>query len=189
MSAVTASPSPSWCDAVLEFWFRELDPKAWFKKSDETDRLVRARGLAIYEQLARDQPPETRTDPRAALAAVIALDQFPRNIFRGTPQAFATDPQALAVAKAAVSANLDHAMSKDERLFLYLPFEHSEDLADQHRSVELLAALGDPELLRYAEAHRVIIERFGRFPHRNAILGRVSTPEEEEFLRGPGSSF
>lgn len=183
------APSTPWYEVVLALWFGELESEAWFTKSDTTDVLVRERCLVVHEELARRLPPETQSDPRAALAAVIALDQFPRNMFRGTPRAFATDPVALALAKDTVASGLDRGMVKNERLFLYLPFEHSESLADQRRSVELFAALDDAELLRYAEAHKVIIERFGRFPHRNAILGRRSTPKEEEFLKQPGSSF
>jgi uncharacterized protein (DUF924 family) len=186
---VPATKPMRWEDVVLDLWFRELGPKAWFTKSDANDALIRERGLAIHERLAGGLPPETRTDPRAALAAVIALDQFPRNMFRGTPRAFATDPLALELAKPAVASGLDKGMSKDERTFLYLPFEHSEDAADQRQCVALFAQLEDPELTRYAEAHKVIIDRFGRFPHRNAILGRTSTPEELEFLTQPGSSF
>jgi uncharacterized protein (DUF924 family) len=185
---VTRHPA-GWVETVLDLWFRELDPKAWFTKSDATDALIRERGLAVHERLARERPPETRQDPRAALAAVIALDQFPRNVFRGTARAFATDPLALGLAKHAVAAGFDTSMSRNERLFLYLPFEHCEGADEQARCVALFAALDDPELTRFAEAHKVIIDRFGRFPHRNAILGRTSTPEELEFLSQPGSSF
>ena len=186
---MAAGETTLWHEAVLDLWFRELDPKSWFTRSDATDALIGARCLSIHERLARQMPPETRTDPRAALAAVIALDQFPRNMFRGTPRAFATDPLALDLAQYAVAAGFDKASTKNERLFLYLPFEHSEDVAGQQQSVALFGLLDDPELTRYAEAHKVIIDRFGRFPHRNAILGRTSTPEELEFLRQPGSSF
>jgi len=178
-----------WVETVLDLWFRELDPKAWFTKSDATDALIRERGLAIHEQLASELPPETREDARAALAAVIALDQFPRNVFRGTPRAFATDPLALDLAKHAVALGFDTSMSKNERLFLYLPFEHCEGADEQARCVALFAGLDDPELSRYATAHKVIIDRFGRFPHRNEILGRTSTPDELAFLSQPGSSF
>lgn len=184
-----AQPSTRWVEAVLDLWFRELDRNAWFTKSDATDALIRERGLAIHEQLARELPPEVRTEPRAALAAIIALDQFPRNMFRGTPRAFATDPIALELAKHAVASGFDKRLSKDERMFLYLPFEHCEGAAEQERCVALFALLDDPELTRYAVAHKEIIDRFGRFPHRNAILGRVSTPEELEFLKQPASSF
>jgi uncharacterized protein (DUF924 family) len=178
-----------WVEAVLSFWFGELDRKAWFTKSDVTDSLVRDRFLAVHERIAQHEPPEARAEPRAALAAVIALDQFPRNIFRGSSRAFATDPAALVIAKQAVAKGFDLDLDNDGRLFLYLPFEHSEDAADQQRAVELFSGLNDPELTRYAQAHKDIIDRFGRFPHRNALLGRMSTPQEIEFLKQPGSSF
>ena len=186
MVATTSAP---WADEVLDFWFRELDRKAWFEKSDATDALIRDRFLALHERLAREVSPQAALDPRAMLAAVIVFDQFPRNMFRGTPRAFATDPLALALAGHMVDAGLDRDLSKDERMFLYLPFEHSEQAAEQARCCALFALLEDSELLRYAQAHKDIIDRFGRFPHRNAILGRASTPEEVEFLTQPGSSF
>ena len=129
------------------------------------------------------------TDANKALAAVIVLDQFSRNMFRATPGAFANDAKALAIAQKAIAEGFAGALSGDERLFLYLPFEHQENVDAQARSVELISALGDPELTKYAQAHKDIIDRFGRFPHRNAILGRTSTAEELEFLKGQGSSF
>lgn len=186
---MTAREPIAWVETVLDLWFRELDSEAWFTKSDATDTLIGERCLTIHEGLARELPPETRTDPRQALAAIITLDQFPRNIFRGTPRAFATDRLALDLAKHAVAAGFDQASTRSERLFFYLPFEHSEDAADQRQAVALVALLDDAELTRYAQAHKTIIDRFGRFPHRNAILGRTSTPEELEFLTQPGSSF
>ncbi|WP_338089144.1 DUF924 family protein [Nannocystis pusilla] len=128
--------------------------------------------------------------PRGALALVILLDQFPRNMFRGTPEAFASDAKAREVANAALDAGHEHALTQEERLFLYLPLEHSEELADQERCVELMRALDEtPMWLDYAVRHRDVIARFGRFPHRNAVLGRESTAEECEFLMQPGSSF
>jgi uncharacterized protein (DUF924 family) len=127
-------------------------------------------------------------DADTALAATIVLDQFSRNMFRGTAAAFAADTKALAIAEAALARGFDRGLPDARRQFFYLPFEHSEDAEVQKRSVELFATLG-PEALRWADAHKVIIDRFGRFPHRNAVLGRVSTPEELEFLSGPNSSF
>jgi uncharacterized protein (DUF924 family) len=132
---------------------------------------------------------DATADPRVALATVIVLDQFPRNMFRGQPRVYATDAQALAVAKAAIAGGLDRALPKDGRLFLYMPLQHSEDAADQRLSVELVSALGDESLTRFALAHQRIIERFGRFPHRNAILGRSSTPEELASLDEPMGRF
>jgi uncharacterized protein (DUF924 family) len=128
-------------------------------------------------------------DAQTALAAVIVLDQMSRNMFRDTPRAFAADPLALAVAEAAIAQGFDAGLSKDERSFLYLPFGHAEDRHSQARAVALVASLGDPELQKWAEAHRAIVDRFGRFPHRNGILGRNSTSEETEFLKEPNSSF
>ena len=126
---------------------------------------------------------------QTALAAVIVLDQMSRNMFRDTPRAFATDPLALRVAEAAIARGFDAGLTKDQRMFLYLPFQHSEDRQSQARGRALMASLGDAEQSKWAEAHRAIVDRFGRFPHRNAILGRASTPEETEFLKQPGSSF
>jgi uncharacterized protein (DUF924 family) len=128
-------------------------------------------------------------DAQTALAAVIVLDQMSRNMFRGMARAFAADQQALWVAEAAIAQGFDVGLTKEQRMFLYLPFEHSEDRRSQARSVALTASIGDPELTKWAEAHQAIVDRFGRFPHRNSILGRTSTPEEIEFLKKPGNSF
>jgi uncharacterized protein (DUF924 family) len=128
-------------------------------------------------------------DAKTALAAVIVLDQFSRNMFRGTPSAFANDAKALAISRKAIAKGFADALSSDERLFLYLPFEHQESVDAQARSVELFSGLDDPELTKYAQAHKDIIDRFGRFPHRNDILGRTSTAEEMEFLKGQDNSF
>lgn len=180
----------TWIDSVQTFWFEEIDRALWFRKSEDFDAMIRARYRAIYDQCVADfDLASAVASPEQALARVIVLDQFPRNMFRGSAKAFATDPLALSVAKAVTAQNLDRGMDKNRRLFLYLPFEHSEAIADQNRAVELIGDLGDPELLRYAVAHRDIIERFGRFPHRNVSLGRPSTPEEIQFLQQPGSSF
>jgi uncharacterized protein (DUF924 family) len=180
---------PAWVDDVLRFWFTELTYEQCFKKDDDVDREIDARFGAVHERLAADADSIDETAPRELLAAIVVFDQFPRNLFRGTPRAFATDPVARRLARAAVDSGIDTTMAKRERVFLYLPFEHSEDGADQVRSVALLGALGDPELDKYALAHKVIIDRFGRFPHRNVALGRVSTPEEIAFLKEPMSSF
>lgn len=183
------SDEEPWVEEVLDFWFRELAREAWFAKSEATDALIRSRFLKLYEQIAALPPEAAWTSPRRALATILVLDQFPRNMFRGTPRAFATDRQARDVALGAIERGWDEGLDKDARAFLYLPLEHSEVLSDQERAVELFARLGDAEYLRYAVAHRDIIARFGRFPHRNAVLGRTSTPDEEEFLRQPGSAF
>ena len=180
---------PAWVEEVLGFWFGEFTPEQWFKKDEAVDAIIRARFLALHAQLAAGPPASAATDPRTALAAAIVLDQFPRNMFRGSPRAFATDPQALALAIAAVDAGLDQKLTPSERTFLYVPFEHSEDKAVQARSVALFTALGNANYLDFAIRHKVIVDRFGRFPHRNAVLGRASTAEEIAFLKEPGSSF
>lgn len=178
-----------WVDEVLNFWFGELSEPAWFRKDPAVDETIVQRFSGLHDDLATRQPSILTQDGRTALAAVIALDQFPRNMYRGSAKAFATDALARTVARSALVAELDAGMTKHERLFLYLPFEHSEDAADQDLSVRLISALGDPELTRYAVAHKDIVDRFGRFPHRNAALARESTAEEIAFLQQPGSSF
>lgn len=184
-----AEGEEAWVEEVLRFWFEELPREDWFRKSDITDELIRSRFLTLHERIAALPAEAAWTDPRRALATILVLDQFPRNMFRGTPRAFATDTKARDVAVGAINRGFDKSFDKDGRAFMYLPLEHSENLADQERSVELFTPLGDAEYTHYAVAHRDIIARFGRFPHRNAVLGRTSTPEEEEFLKQPGSSF
>lgn len=183
------APEPAWVGDVLRFWFEELGRKAWFVKDAAVDAQIRDRFLPLIDDLARRPAAEALASADRALATVIVLDQFPRNVFRGTARAFATDAAALDIAKAAIDRGLDQRLSADRRVFLYLPLEHSEALADQERCVELTAALGDPEYARYAVLHRDVIKRFGRFPHRNAMLGRTPTLEEIKFLKEPGSSF
>jgi len=183
---------------VLQFWFgpsaeRGKRQKRWFVKNDAFDCEVRARFVPLYEEAAAGKLGHLKENGADCLALIVLLDQFPRNMFRGTPRAFATDAAALEAARDAVGRGFDRGMLPVERLFVYLPFEHSETLADQERSCELTRPLDAfPEtndVYRYALAHRDVIRRFGRFPHRNAILGRSSTPEEIDFLKGPGSSF
>jgi uncharacterized protein (DUF924 family) len=178
-----------WADDVLRFWFEELKPDSWFKRDDAVDRAIRLRFAVVLAAVAAARPDTLASAPCPALAAVIVLDQFPRNMFRGSAEAFAHDAGARAVACAAIAAGHDKALDAAGRLFLCLPFEHSEDAADQARAVALISALGDAEWTRHAEAHKRIIDRFGRFPHRNAALGRATTPEEAAFLRQPGSAF
>jgi uncharacterized protein (DUF924 family) len=181
--------TPEWVAAVLQFWFGELNHEQRFKADPTLDERMRARFLALHDRISGTPDENLLADARIALAACIVLDQFSRNMFRGTPRAFASDAKALAIANRAIAEGYAGGLSKDERLFFYLPFEHSEDRAVQARCVELMSSLGDPELTHYAQAHHDIIQRFGRFPHRNAILGRSSTAEEVEFLKQPNSSF
>jgi uncharacterized protein (DUF924 family) len=181
--------SSDWVGEVLRFWFEETKPEQWFKKDPEFDANIRRRFLALHEVLAASTSEALFGDGRTALAAVIVLDQMSRNIFRNTARAFATDYRARWVAQGAIAQGFDAGLTKDERVFLYLPFEHAEDRKAQERCVALMATLGDPELVKWAEAHKAVIDRFGRFPHRNLALGRVSTPQEIAFLKEPGSSF
>jgi uncharacterized protein (DUF924 family) len=183
------STTPDWATKVLHFWFGGISREQWFKRDTALDEQIRARFLSVHDLVSAMPDEKLLSDPRSTLAAVIVLDQFSRNMFRGTPRAFASDAKAFAIAEAAIAKGLAASLSKDELLFLYLPFEHSEAHAAQLRCVELMSTLGDAELTRYAQAHCDIIQRFGRFPHRNEILGRASTAEEIEFLKQPGSSF
>ena len=181
--------TPAWVEQVLQFWFREMTREQWFKRDAAVDDRIRNRFLSLHDQVSAMPNEALLSGPRSALAAVIVLDQFSRNMFRGSPRAFASDAKALALAEAAIANGHAASLNKDELQFLYLPFEHSESGEAQVRCVKLMASLGDAELTRYAQAHCDIIERFGRFPHRNEILGRSSTAEELEFLKQPGSSF
>ena len=173
----------TWVDDVLAFWFEELGPELWFKGSDELDTQTKSRFQNLFETLSTNPPAEVYSDPRAAVAAILVLDQFPRNMFRGTPRAFATDDLAMRIARQAIEAKLDDKLSPEERLFLYMPFQHSEISADQGHSVMLFGALGMEQPLAFAIDHRDIIQRFGRFPHRNAVLGRKSTDAELAFMQ------
>ena len=183
---------------VLEFWFGAGPDygkrhKRWFEKDPAFDAAVRAQFGTLVDELLAGRHGGWLHERHSCLARILALDQFPRHIHRGSAAAFAADSLALDAARHALAERYDAAMLPVERLFAYLPFEHSEALADQERACELLEPLAQfPETndaYRYALAHRDIIARFGRFPHRNAALGRASTPEELEFLRQPGSAF
>jgi len=165
--------------AILVYWFDELGPDKWWERSQETDDTIIERFRALWEEW-RDRTPESfLASPREALAGVILFDQFPRNMFRGHADAFSTDPLALAIAKGAVDAGLDDRMTEAERSFLYMPFQHSELLADQQRSLALFTALGDADALDFAHKHHDIIAEYGRFPARNAALGRADRPGEQ----------
>ena len=166
-----------WVGDVLRFWFG-LEQEHWWKPDVALDDEVRQRFLKLWSAKRQLPVDEFIRQPLTALAAVILFDQFPRNMFRGDAEQFATDHLALAIARAAVEKDFDDQLSKEERVFLYMPFQHSENLADQKRAVQLFSKLGDEYYLGYARKHHDVIERFGRFPHRNAMLGRSPRPEE-----------
>lgn len=181
---------------ILTFWFGTADlaepvefREAWFTRDDAFDQEIRASFSNEVESALRGELDRMAGTAEGALALLLLLDQFTRNLFRGTPRAFSGDARARTIARSALARGFDAAMSPNHRIFLYLPFEHSEDLADQARSVALFATLNDPRAYDYAVRHKDVIVRFGRFPHRNAALGRDSTKEEIEFLKTPGSSF
>jgi uncharacterized protein (DUF924 family) len=172
-------------DELLSFW-RAAGPDRWFASDAAFDAEIRRRFLATYEAAAVGRLSDWEEAAEGALALTIALDQFPRNMFRGAPRAFTTDPLARAIARRAIARGFDAQMPVRERNFFYLPFEHSEDLSDQEYSVALAESTGDAENIKWARLHDDVIRRFGRFPHRNEILGRVSTPEEIAFLKSGG---
>ena len=172
---------------VLCFWFEE-HPKDWFVKNPAFDAEILFRFRALHEAAAAGRFAHWADEPGSCLALIILLDQFPRNLFRGEARAFATDALARAAAREILRRGWDRQMTQSERLFAYLPLEHSESLADQVLACELMKDF-DADQLRYAIRHREIIERFGRFPHRNGVLGRESTAAEIEFLAQPGSGF
>ena len=171
---------PATAFSVVEFW-REAGPSLWFAKDKAFDHRFRQRLLSTHEAASRGELDGWLATPTGALALVLLLDQFPRNAFRGTPRMYATDAKARTVAAAAIEAGHDRAVPSYLRLFIYLPFGHSEDAADQERSVALAEALGEPDL-SHAKRHRDIIRRFGRFPHRNPILGRGMRADEQRYL-------
>lgn len=181
----------SWAQRVVKFWFDTLSPKDWFQPPTEVDAEIVSQFSDLPDEIFGKPDAVLLTSPYVALAAIVALDQFPRNLYRGTERAFAYDERALGLAKAVVARGFDRddGLSTDQRVFMYLPFEHSESIADQEQAVILIRALGNDVYTQYAVAHRDVIARFGRFPHRNKILARDSTEQEAEFLLQPGSSF
>ncbi len=185
---------------ILSFWFEEGTVPGicefrpvWFESTPEFDRQIEERFRGTFERAARGALDHLAGTAPGALALVIALDQFPRNLFRGDPCAFASDEKAKAVAVAAIDKGFDRAMTALQRIFLYLPFQHSEVLSDQVLSVQLFDALGEEKVFQFmqdaARRHKDIIERFGRFPHRNATLNRVSSEQERHFLASPQGGF
>jgi uncharacterized protein (DUF924 family) len=186
MHASSDPGEPAWVTEVLDFWFEELGEAHWFAKSEKIDAQIRDRFGSLHERLVADESC-IAARPRALLAAVIVLDQFSRHLFRGTPGAFAADPVARRLSRRAISQGCDAGMAEQERLFLYMPFEHSEERADQALAVQLIGSVGNAEWTRYANAHKEIIDRFGRFPHRNAILNRNSSADELALLQQPAA--
>jgi uncharacterized protein (DUF924 family) len=170
---------------VLSFW-RAAGPDKWFNKDAAFDTAIRERFLVTYEAAAAGELADWERTAERALALLIVLDQFPRNMFRGDARTYAADPLAREVASRALDRGLHRDRPVEDQQFFYLPFEHSESMADQERCCALFAATGDAELLKWATLHADIIRRFGRFPHRNAMLGRTTTPEEQAFLDGGG---
>lgn len=177
-------------DGVLAFWFQEAGPAKWFGGGSDFDVQVTHRLLPAHLAASNGDLADWTESPEGVLALCILLDQAPRNMFRGTPRAFATDHVALAIATDAIAREQDLMLPNEQRLFIYLPFEHSEQIEDQRLAVRLFAnRTRDPALLDYACRHLAVIAQYGRFPHRNTILGRESTPEELAYLAMPGSGF
>ena len=174
---------------VLAFWFGTVKPEQRFAKDETLDAEIGQRFGDLHARLSRHVPESWLDNPEDLLAAVIVLDQFSRNLYRTDSRAYASDPVALNLARLALRRGYDELLGPDERQFLYMPFMHSEDADDQDRCVELMEESGNAEATDYARRHKAIIERFGRFPHRNMVLGRESSAEEAEFLTQPGSSF
>jgi len=174
---------------VIEFWFSEIDSKAWWVKDSEFDQQLKVRFGALLNAAVQGELYEWRSKPEGRLAEVIVIDQFSRNIYRGTPQAFASDSMALALSQEAIQSGDDLLLDSQQRVFLYMPFMHSESARIHEIAVELFTRISRGKNLEFELKHKAIIDRFGRYPHRNEILGRESTPEEIEFLSKPGSSF
>ncbi len=171
---------------ILAFWFDELEPADWFHRSDAHDETIRARFGETHARLLAAAPAKAADDPRETLALVILFDQFSRNMFRNDPRAFAADALALSIVRDALTREQDMALGEQERVFLYMPFMHSENLADQETSVRLFTDLGREDNVKYAILHRDVIATFGRFPHRNAVLGRETTAAEAQHLAEHG---
>lgn len=175
--------------SVLDFWFTRLQPAQWWQKSEALDRQIASEFGALHQQASRCELWTWRQSAAGRLAEILILDQFSRNIYRDTPQAFSQDPMALALAQEAIACGADRALPAEQRTFVYLPFMHSESLKIHEQAVSLFDGEGMESNLEFEYQHKAIIERFGRYPHRNAILGRTSTTEEIAFLQQPGSSF
>ena len=175
----------TWANDILLFWFEELDPEDWWNKNDATDELIEERFLELWEEQKSKTADEFLTSPETALAAVILFDQFPRNMFRDSAGAFSTDHLAQQIAEHAVDLKLDEKLSEEQRPFFYMPFMHAEDLQLQNKSVTIFTKLGRQQ--KFANEHHDVIARFGRFPHRNKVLGRQFRPGEQAAIDGGAS--
>jgi uncharacterized protein (DUF924 family) len=171
-------------EKIIPFWFADEHKQKWFAKDPDFDQLIIETFEPLYESLKHQKPHAWIDKPEFLLALIILFDQFPRNMYRGITKSFETDPKALALTHYSLQKRIDKGFDLEKQLFLYMPLMHSEDLKDQELSLKLF-----PDMNTFASAHYEIIKRYGRFPHRNAILGRASTPEEQEFLKQPNSSF
>jgi uncharacterized protein (DUF924 family) len=186
MNSEALSIHPIEAQQVVDFWFIALKPEQWWKRDEKIDADIVSRFSSLYEELSNEVPEAWLASPYGCLAAVIVLDQFPRNMFRDDARTFATDASALEISGQTISVGDDIKLDHLERAVLYMPYMHSEDGKAQERSIELFESLGYATQLDFAIKHKQIIDRFGRFPHRNKMLGRDSTPEEVEFLNQPG---
>ncbi len=179
--------SEKWVDEVLDFWFKELTAQDWFGGDKTLDETIKTRFKPLYQDMRSNFRVDSVEDARTALAAIILFDQFPRNIYRGSPAAFGTDDMALGLSRRALDREFDRQLSETEKQFMYMPFMHSEVMADQERCVDLFRSLGNENGLKFAIEHRDMVAKYGRFPHRNKALGRESTAAEVELLEShPG---
>ena len=174
---------------IINFWFEKIEPESWWKKDEAFDQDIHERFSDVYQQAAKCELFEWRQDALGWLAEIIVLDQFPRNMFRDSPQAFATDNMAVILVQEAVANQVDNELTPTQKSFLYMPLMHSESALIHETAMELYSQPGLEFNLDFEKKHKAIIDRFGRYPHRNAILGRTSTEEEVAFLKGPESSF
>lgn len=174
---------------VITFWFEEVEQKNWFVKNEDFDQLILQRFMVVHKAVALGECSYWRDEPEGRLAEIIVLDQFSRNMFRNSAKSFAYDTQALVLSQEAIRCEDDAKLTVEQQAFLYMPFMHSESLAIHEQAIELYDQPGLENNYQFELAHKAIIEQFGRYPHRNAALGRESTSEEEEFLQQPGSSF
>ena len=176
-------------EEVLFFWFEQNGPEQWWTRDEKFDEVIRSRFGALHDRAAQGELYAWRDTTEGRLAEIVVLDQFSRNLYRDDPRAFAADGMALALAQEAVRIGADQAVPPARRPFFYMPYQHSESVRIHEIAVRLFESLDDPESLDFERRHKAIIDRFGRYPHRNRVLGRASTEEEIAFLREPGSSF